>query len=824
MRRLGALLAASALVLAAAAHAEEPEPTKPPPPAELSPEAKLPEPEFVLTADVVNYDQERDLYEASGNVKITQADGRVLTADWLVFNGTTRTGVAAGNVVIIDAQNTVRAQFVVVDLSSTVSVAMNGSMDNPDPGFAVRGEVIERTGVDTYRIERGNFSSCRCAPGTARRPWEFEAKDASVEVGGYGVAHDVWFKAFDVPLLYTPWISYPLKTERQTGFLTPSFNQSSRNGTEIELPFFWAVREDTNLMLTPEWVSRRGFMTSAVTDYFAGENAKGRGGGAILPSDREVSNSTTELFSDNRWAYWLRHQQSLAPGVEVGVDVNQISDNNMVFDFPLLLGRDMQHQRMVESAAWIGAARDGLYGSALVSVNNDLQSPNDLDRDGFFLQRLPDLRAATLQRSLFGLPLLGSIATRFTNFVQFRGTNSTALGQSAVHNQFFDFGADGRPDIGEPTATGQLGTTLDSNRDDFADPNALTRTEGDGVFQEGEPLADSGQRLDFFPKLSLPMQFGFVEALAEGGVRETLYFPDLESSASRTLWTARADARAPFGRNFALGTLPLSHVIEPRVAFAATFAPNQSNNPLFIPEPASVEPRLVDGDIRLVTDDPSDRVPDARLLQLQVSNRLYGPGRGEGAPARLYGELRIGSGYDWVLHAFTRVFAYAAFDPSRDLNVLLDTGWDPEKRRLDDLRASVGWQSDAGNQLRVSYRYNRNPSPVSGGFLARGKEYKQTSQTLQKVNQINVAAYFVATSYLELFADGFKSLEPQGSDGGRIGALVISTCKCWDLMVDVEKLARTNSTRVGVQFRLTGLGERARPSEFERRQRDQEIY
>ena len=838
MRRLGALLAASALLFAAAARAQEgePEPTKPPPPSELAPEAKLPAPEFVLVAKVVTYDSERDLYEASGDVRITQVDGRVLTADWVLFNGTTRTGVASGDVVIVDAQNTVRAQFMAVDLRSTVSVAMHGTMDNPSPGFQVRGEVIERTGVDTFQIERGNFTTCRCPPESERRPWEIETKDASVEIGGYATAHDAWFKVLGVPLVYAPWLVYPVKTQRQTGFLLPAFSQSSRNGTEIELPFFWAVLPNVNLMLTPEWVSRRGFMTTTVTDYVFDERGKGHGGMSFLPNDREVSDSSTELFSDNRWAYWLRHQHPLTRGLQFGIDLNQISDNNFVFDFPFLLGTDVQHQRMLESATWLTGSRLGLYGSALLSVNNDLQSPNDLDRDGFFLQRLPDLRAGTLQRSLFGLPLLASFATRFTNFVQL-SAHRNYLGFTPIRGQFYDFGADARPDVGEPTASGAFpgphdpndpnfpNDLPDSNLDDFGNPKATSFTENDKRFEEGELLADQGQRLDFFPKLSVPMQLGFIETLAEGGVRETLYYPDLESSASRTLYTLRADARAPFGRHFALGTLPLSHVIEPRVAFAAVFAPNQDDNPLFIPEPARVEQRLIDGDIRLLTDDPSDRVPDARLLQLQISNRLYGPGRTEADSARLYGDLRVGTGYDWLQRAFTRVFVSADFNPSRDISVLLDGGWNPEERHLEDLRANVGWRSERGDSLRVGYRYNRNPASIFEGFLGRGSEFDAARTAPNKINQVNLAGYLVATSYLEFFADGFTSLEKHGSNGGRLGAVIISTCKCWDLLLQLEKVARTDDTRFSFQFRLTGLGEDARRNDFDsRRAEDRTIY
>jgi lipopolysaccharide assembly outer membrane protein LptD (OstA) len=583
------------------------------------------------------------------------------------------------------------------------------------------------------------------------------------------------------------------------------------------------VRENVNAMITPEWVSRRGFMTTTTTEYLFDERGFGRGGASFLPSDRAISNSDTEFFSSNRWAYWLRHQQPLQPGLEFGADINQISDNNFVFDFPHLLGTDVQHQRMLETATWLTGARDGLFGNGLLSIYNDLQSPNDLDRDKRFLQRLPDLRGGTLQREIFGLPVLGSFAARFTNFLQF-SSGATMLGKSPVHGQFFDFGADARPDVGEPTANGTFPTTHpapDSNQDNFNPITNPTGTENDGKFQEGEPLADSGQRLDFFPKISVPFQLGFLDTLTEGGVRETLYFPLREADAARTIFTARFDARAPFGRHFALGTLPLSHVIEPRIAFAAVFAPNQNDNPLFIPEPARLEPRLIDGDIRLVTDDPSDRVPDARLIQVQVSNRLYGPGRTDAESSRLYGDLRVGGGYDWVKDAFTRLFASADLNPSKDISVLLDGGWDPEAKHLEDLRANVGWRSDRGDALRIGYRYNRNPASIFEGFLGRGEEYDATRKPASKINQVNLAGYLVATKNFEFFADGFTSLENNGASGGRVGTIIISSCRCWDLLMQLEKVARTNDTRFSFQFRLTGIGQNVHPAGFERRKSEE---
>ncbi len=814
MRRLRVLLVAGAVLLAAApvdGSAQEVEPTAPPPPTDAPAVVALEQPDFTLVADEVTYDSERDIYEATGNVRITQSGGSVLTTDWIVFSGATRTGVATGDVRDVDDQNTVRAEFVAVDLESTVSVAVRGSLDNPQPGFAVRGEVIERTGVDTFRIEQGSFTTCRCPPESERRPWEIDVEDANLELGGYAVGRNLWFKMFDVPVLYVPWLVFPVKTERQTGFLMPSFAQSSRNGTELSLPFFWALGESVNLTLDPAWVSRRGWKPMTTYEYVVGETGYGEGGVSLLPNDRKVKNDPDSHFSDNRWAYWLRHEQPLAEGVRLGFDITEISDNEYPVDFRDL-GSDAENQRQLESAGWLTASRAGLYAGAVVSMNDDIQNPNDLDRDGYFLHRLPDLHAGSLPRSVFGLPLRPGLDTRFTNFAQSSahrtifGVVGGVPGQIApLNNQFFDTGEDGRFTGGEPAGDGQF--TLDDNdRDDFSNPTAITRTEGDGVFQEGELLAASGQRYDFYPTLALPLRLGVFELLSEAGLRETLYVPDLGDNQSRTLYTLRGDLRARFGREFVVATVPLQHIVEPRVAFAGVFAPNQNDNPLFIPEPQRLEPRLIDGDIRLITRNPSDRVSDARLLQLQVSNRLYGPSRDDALPARLYGELRFGSGYDYEQNAFTRIFALAELKPSREFSFEVDAGWDPEAHHLRDVSASAGWESESGNQLVLSYRYNRDPSSIFESFLSRGQVFDAPDEPTEKVNQLNLSAYVVATSYLELYAEGFTSVVSSGTDGGRIGIVLISGCKCWDIVTELEKQARPDDTRFTVNVRLTGLG------------------
>ena len=82
------------------------------------------------------------------------------------------------------------------------------------------GAEIAKTGAQTYRFEKGRFTTCRCADGE-RDPWEIKADSAELEIGGYGTARNTTFEVLGVPVVWLPWMIYPLKTERQTGLLFP---------------------------------------------------------------------------------------------------------------------------------------------------------------------------------------------------------------------------------------------------------------------------------------------------------------------------------------------------------------------------------------------------------------------------------------------------------------------------------------------------------------------------------------------------------------------------------------------------------------------------
>lgn len=754
---------------------------------------QLSEAPFTLHADEVSYEPDRDTYEAVGHVRIEQEGGGTLTADWLAFNATTRVGVASGNVRIRDGEDTLVADFAAVDLETLVAIATDAVLDAGASGFVVEGDPIHKTGTNTYRVEDGTFTTCRCPPGSKCRPWEIRGKETDVRVGGYGVARHATFRVLNLPVLYSPWFVVPVKTERQTGFLIPHQSSDSRSGLGLEIPFFWAARDNVNVLLRPNYYSKRGFKGGVELEYLFGETGFGSGGAAILPGDNEVEDGDPATpYSDNRWAYWLRHHHPLGDGMRFGIDLKRVSDNDYVVDFEDLPSQT-RHARFLESSAWGGAAEGAFYANAELLHFDDLQSPENLDRDDFMLQRLPDVQLASLPRRLGPLPLWAGVGARYIYFYQ-EADRDTVAGRSAVNGQFFDTGQDGLFDIQE-----QGDPLLDPSQD-----NGIT--ERDGFFQEGELLADHGHRLELYPRLSLPLRFGIVETLSEVGFRETLYWASQGGSERREIWTGRFDARMRFERSLALGSTKLHHLLEPKAAFALVSTPEQDGNPLFIPQGSVPQKRLIDGDVRLLARDPSDRIPDERFLELAVGNRFFAAPLSDGQPPRLVAELRLGSGYDFERSRMANIYLTGSFLLWTQLGLYGELGYDPKETRLEEAGLALAWESQRGDELSISYRFLRDFNAGFENFSVSDDVFDDFEEDFDRVSQLSAEGRWLISPRLELFGSGYYSFDESSTRSGAVGVVLRSRCDCWELIGEVERSQRPSNTSFSLKINLTGLG------------------
>jgi LPS-assembly protein len=106
-------------------------------------------------------------------------------------------------------------------------------MNRNGRGFAKDIEVHPDGKVD---LDHVRYTSCP----VGNEDWSLSAAQLDLDTKlQEGVAHHVTMRFKDVPIFYTPYISFPLGDERKSGVLFPSLGHSGSNGFEAEVPYYF---------------------------------------------------------------------------------------------------------------------------------------------------------------------------------------------------------------------------------------------------------------------------------------------------------------------------------------------------------------------------------------------------------------------------------------------------------------------------------------------------------------------------------------------------------------------------------------------------------
>ncbi len=777
---------------------------------------------FDMSADFITYERAGDLYVARGTVQVAQ-DGRVLTADWAAFSNETRKGMAIGNVIAREGDDVIHARAMRFKVDEQVGLVLDGSIESATQEFRLEGGEIERRGVDQYRLVDARFTTCRCPEGE-KDPWVVSSSELNVEVGGFATARNATIDILGVPVLWLPWLAYPVKTARETGLLLPEVRTSSRTGVDVGLPFFWAVADPLNLTIAPHYLTKRGFKPELTLEYVIGEKSWGEAYGTFLWNDDEVGknrpgdnpgDNPSTPFSNDRWAIdWTHDQHDLPGGLRAKADATVLSDDLFPFDFREYAA--VRNDRHIDSLAFAEGrtgARDRVGFSGEVRVADDLQNPDNLDRDRTWLQRLPDLRASLLPTGVLGSGIFWAFDARYTHFTSFDRPRDrfpgAALGPDGL---FLDSGIDGVPTGFERDPYGDR-SPLDESGDDFIDRvSTPLATEGDGVFQEGELLADRGHRVVLNPRLYAPLRLGdVVEILPELAYYGTFYDSERRGAELRNLFTANVDVRARLRRTV---PLPLTneraiHLLEPRIGFALVEQAgggSQADNPLFVPRSEILQARLRALDPTSITRDPADRIEEVEALHVSLGNRLYARGAEEGAPPRLVADATLTAWWDFAGDSVRNIFLDGAVFPAVRWRSRFDVGFDLDETRIDEGLFELGYADERGNDVAFGYRFLRDLPRFFEGFRYDSSRWDEYSVNFERINQFDLYGRwtllrgFAATYRVQYSLEGHFSLRHQ------LGLEYVSRCKCWAIRIEAED-ERSRGFEVGVSYKILGVGD-----------------
>ena len=217
-----------------------------------------------IEADSISYNEDEDAFHAIGKVVITFTGG-FLKADTVTLYRETNLAVGEGHVLIHSNQDVLDGEKVLFNIESRTGTVDGGKLFFAQNHLYARGEKIEKKGESTYRLENAKITTC-----DGETPdWSIAASEINVTIDGYGSMTHGRFLTRDIPILYFPYIFFPAKTTRQSGFLSPFFHYSSdRTGMDFELPFFWAISENADATFYQRYLEKHGFKEGVEFRYF----------------------------------------------------------------------------------------------------------------------------------------------------------------------------------------------------------------------------------------------------------------------------------------------------------------------------------------------------------------------------------------------------------------------------------------------------------------------------------------------------------------------------------------------------------------------------
>ena len=266
-------------------------------------QATVRRPGLSIKAERIEYDQSRDIVNATGHVRVSR--------DGSMFEGP-------------------RVKLQVDSFQGTFE----------QPTFELyrgggHGDASQVEFIDDKRniIHQARYTTCRRTPGPEWLPeWLVKATQMTIDEEESSVqAEGVQLRFHDVPVMSASSVSFPLTDERKSGWLPPLIGVDSVSGLTMSSPYYVDIAPNRDATITPYLMSKRGASVDSEFRYLE-QDYKGQARLNLMPSD--------SLRQQSRWGLSTLHNGSIDTGLDavgrvgVGLTLNRVSDDNYWRDFP----------------------------------------------------------------------------------------------------------------------------------------------------------------------------------------------------------------------------------------------------------------------------------------------------------------------------------------------------------------------------------------------------------------------------------------------------------------------------------------------------------
>jgi LPS-assembly protein len=313
-----------------------------------------------------------------GGVKLRRGD-RILQADEVTLDRTRNKADAKGNVVFGDPTLAIQAERGTLNLDNNESTFYDVDYylaEKNAQGSASR--VESRPKKKKTRLRNVTYSTCA----RGDEIWQLRTGrlDLDHEVDR-GKARNTTIAYKGVPVLYLPYLSFPISDERQSGFLTPRVGLVTNNGFDLTVPYYWNIAPNRDMTFFPRLMLNRGFLMG--TEFrFLQPKHQGEVLVEYIPDDSE--------YGSDRGAVKASHRSSPFRRFFTNFLYEYVSDDNYIEDLdpnvdllsPNYLERHLDATYIFRSWRVLARVQD------FQTLDNDVFNPRDRP-----YSRLPQLLA-----------------------------------------------------------------------------------------------------------------------------------------------------------------------------------------------------------------------------------------------------------------------------------------------------------------------------------------------------------------------------------------------------------------------------------------------
>jgi LPS-assembly protein len=359
-----------------------------------------------LEADQLTFDPATETYRAAGMVRLKRGD-LALGADTVRWNAATSEAEAEGHVLVTQPEMTMEGRKIRLNLQTREGEITDGQIFLKDRNFHIAGAEIQKLEDQVFKARQATFTSCDGEPPS----WKFSAREVDLTAAGLARAKHVFFYLHDIPVFYTPYLVYPVRLERVSGFLLPDFGYSSKRGVQFSLAYYQVIARNMDATFYLDYLSKLGLGKGLEYRYVFGEDKPG-----ILHAYQINGFGGAK----DRYAFDWRHLGTLPGKVHLSADVEYVSSRDYFSNFGQVAGE--YNKAFVESVVYLARNWDKVNLSGQVDYIKDLEQSNQET-----LQRLPEIRLAVIRRRVGQTPLYVKFDTDATYFWRQEGLTGTRL-------------------------------------------------------------------------------------------------------------------------------------------------------------------------------------------------------------------------------------------------------------------------------------------------------------------------------------------------------------------------------------------------------------